>query len=164
MSVIQKRSWWYSTNFKSNFIQLCSWCAEGRCSQRMVWRGDRWRRWLQGWCDWGTVKNERWRMEGVGRVAQRRDGWHGCGRMAQKEHHRWYNIKMKDDTCRHRLKMKGRKTDEVSGSWEREEKCNFRGIRMVKYRQLQPWSFTNWEPVWVILSLSHTKLQLLANS
>ena len=36
------------------------------------------------------------------------DVWHSGGRMALKEDHRWYSIKMEDDTW-HRLKMKERK-------------------------------------------------------
>ena len=47
-------------------------------------------------------------MEGEGRMVQWPDEWHGCGRVALKEDHRWYSMKMKDNTW-HRLKMKGRK-------------------------------------------------------
>ena len=100
---LKKISMIFKSHFKSNFIQLCSWWVEERCSRRMVWWQDRWRRWLQGWCNWGTVKDGRWRIDGVGRMAQWHHGWHGCGRMALKM------VQHEDDTCQHRLTMKGRK-------------------------------------------------------
>ena len=129
--------------------------ARGTMQSGMVWTWDRWRWWLQGWCDWGTVKDGWWRMECVGRIAQRHDWWHGCRRMAQlrtygteggpqmvqHEDERWYLPAQAQDERKEKL-MKGRKKRWVGV--EREERCVLRGNMIVNTDNSHALRFKAW--------------------
>ena len=74
--------------------------GRGMMQSWMVWRQDRWCRWLQGWCDWGTLKDGRCRTDdavALWMAGLRTYGTEGGPQMVQHEDKRWYLAQAEDE-------------------------------------------------------------------